>query len=138
MNRVAIDLHDTLIPYSAAAHLCCAVLSCPIPNSVGQSSKQAQGSNPSLSLSNTTNKSAAAVQQQHVTYLADRVGDGEEEDEQQPDHGRRLGPHAEPVARADGLRHDLGVGGSRSRRKRISWRLDSFIGEAEWEVIFRN
>lgn len=51
-----------------------------------------------------------SLSQEPVQQLTDRVGDGEEEDEQQPDHGRRLGPHAEPVARADGLRHDLPEG----------------------------
>lgn len=40
-------------------------------------------------------------------FPADRVGDGEEDDEQYPDDGRRHGSHAEPVSRADGLRYDL-------------------------------
>lgn len=48
--------------------------------------------------------------QEPIQQLADRVCDGEEEDEEHPDYGRRLGPHAEPVARADGLRHDLTEG----------------------------
>lgn len=48
-----------------------------------------------------------ALSQQPVQQLTDRVGDGEEEDEKNPDHRRGLGPHAEAVARADGLRHDL-------------------------------
>ena len=61
---------------------------------------QAQVSNPSRIRANKRNKSGAA-------YLTDRVGDGEEEDEKNPDHRRGLGPHAEAVARADGLRHDL-------------------------------
>lgn len=51
-----------------------------------------------------------AFSQKPVQQLADRVGHGEEEDEQYPHHGRRLGPDAEPVARADGLRHDLPEG----------------------------
>lgn len=51
-----------------------------------------------------------AFSQEPIQQLADRVGDGEEEEEEDPHYGRGLGPHAEAVARADGLRHDLTEG----------------------------
>lgn len=51
-----------------------------------------------------------AFAQEPIQQLADRVGDGEEEDEEHPDYGRGLGAHAEPVAGADGLRDDLTKG----------------------------
>jgi len=86
---------------------------CAVPSQFQPDIHQAQGSNPSLIRANKRNKSAAA-------YLTDRVGDGEEEDEKNPDHRRRLGPHAEAVARADGLRHDL-------REQRQSKALNSSI-----------
>lgn len=51
-----------------------------------------------------------ALSEYPIQQLADWVGDREEDDEEYPDNGRRLGPDAEPVARADGLRHDLTEG----------------------------
>lgn len=65
---------------------------------------QAQGSNnPSLIRA----KARERIGRRARAYLADGVCDGEEEDEKNPDHGGGLGPHAEAVARADGLRDDL-------------------------------
>jgi len=96
MNQLAIDL------YPAPGHP-----SVPSHPKFRRTIRQAQGSNPSLRLFQARGTNQQPEEQQHVTYLTDRIGDGEEEDEQYADHGRRLGPHAEPVARADGLRNDL-------------------------------
>ena len=102
MKHVAIDMSPTCGRPPVLSH----------PN-FSLDIHQAQVSNPSRIRANKRNKSAAA-------YLTDRVGDGEEEDEKNPDHRRRLGPHAEAVARADGLRHDL-------REQRQSKALNSSI-----------
>lgn len=68
-------------------------------------SDQLQGSNSSPKFFASKQEQRNRLSQQ--AHLADWVGDREEDDEEYPDNGRRLGPDAEPVARADGLRHDL-------------------------------